>query len=142
MTKTLATWFGVIFLLLGVLGFIPGVTNDDGMLLGIFQVDAVHNIVFLITGILALWMGMAGEASAKSFFKIFGVIYALLAIMGFFQGDSDMLLGMFDNNMADTWLHVIAAVVFLWAGFAGGGSSMDSMASSGGSSMPPQKPAM
>ncbi|MEX2012500.1 MAG: DUF4383 domain-containing protein [Patescibacteria group bacterium] len=138
MTKTLATWLGVIFLLMGVLGFIPGITND-GMLFGVFMVDTIHSIVFLLTGILALWMGMAGDASAKSFFKIFGVIYAIIAIFGFFQGDSDKVLGLFNNNMADTWLHIVAALVFLWAGFSGGSS--DAMPSN--DAMPPtQTPTM
>ncbi len=139
MTKTLATWFGVIFILIGVLGFIPGITNDENMLLGIFHVDMIHNIIHLLTGVLALWMGMAGEASAKGYFKIFGVVYALVAVLGFFQGDSDMLLGLFHNNMADTWLHVVVAVVFLWAGFSGGSS--EAMPSN--DAMPPaQKPTM
>ena len=49
-------------------------------------------------------------------FRIFGVIYALVAILGFMT-PSGMLLGMISNNVADTWLHVILAVAMLFLGF-------------------------
>lgn len=134
MAKKLATWFGVVFLLLGVLGFVPGITNDE-MLLGIFHVDAIHNIIHIIFGLLAFWMSMSGEMGAKNYFKVVGVVYGLIAVLGFFQGDSDMLLGIFNNNMADTWLHVVIALIALYVGFAGG-SSTDS------TPMPPKPPTM
>ena len=51
-----------------------------------------------------------------TFFKVFGVVYGLVAILGFFAGDQP-LLGMIAHNMADTWLHVAIAVVSLWLGF-------------------------
>ncbi len=139
MAKSLATWFGLILVVLGVLGFIPGVTNDDKMIFGIFQVDTVHSIVHIVVGALGLWMGMAGMDQAKNYLRIFGVVFALFAIIGFFQGDT--ILGIMDTNMAHTWVYVVLALIFLWGGFAGGSSSMDSM-NTGGSSMPPQKPAM
>jgi len=141
MAKTLATWFGVIFLLLGVLGFIPGVTTDDG-LFGIFHVDMIHNIIHLLTGVLALWMGMSGESGAKGYFKLFGVIYAIVAILGFFQGDSEKVIGLFVNNAADTWLHVVVALVFLWAGFSGGSSGAMPSGDSGMSTPSAPKPTM
>ncbi|MEX1052157.1 MAG: DUF4383 domain-containing protein [Patescibacteria group bacterium] len=140
MAKSLATWFGLILVVLGVLGFIPGITNDDKMIFGIFQVDAVHSIVHIVVGALGLWMGMAGMDQAKNYLRIFGVVFALFAIIGFFQ--TDTILGIMATNMAHTWVYVVLALIFLWGGFAGGGSSMDSMASTGGSSMPPQKPVM
>jgi hypothetical protein len=116
----MATVFGVVLLLVGILGFIPGITTDDGtMLLGIFHVNALHNIIHLLSGAIALWAGMQSTAYAKTYFKVFGVIYALVAILGFVQGDSD-LIGIIANNMADTWLHVVIAVVALYFGFAGG----------------------
>lgn len=122
MAKKLATWFGIVFLLIGVLGFVPGITNDEGMLLGIFHVDAIHNIIHIVFGILAFWMGMSGEAGAKNYFKLVGVVYGLVAVLGFFQGDSDMILGIFHNNMADTWLHIVLALIALYVGFSGGSS--------------------
>jgi hypothetical protein len=110
-----AKWFGIIFILLGVLGFVPGVTTD-GYLLGIFHVDTVHNVIHLLSGIVALCC--AGSASAaKSYFKIFGVIYGLVTIIGFTNGES--ILGIFSINAADNVLHLLISVVALYLGFSG-----------------------
>src|SRR5437867_10895492 len=87
------------------------------MLLNDFHVNAAHNAVHLLTGIAAFLCGMAGVCASKTFFKIFGVVYGLVAVLGFVVGDG-MLLGLISNNMADTWLHVGIAVVSLIIGFA------------------------
>ncbi len=115
MLKTLAIVFGVVFLLVGVLGFVPGVTNDQ-MLLGIFHVNAAHNVVHLLSGAVALWAGLTSTAYARMYFRIFGIVYAIVAVLGFVSGDG-MLLGLISNNTADTWLHVAIAVVALILGF-------------------------
>jgi hypothetical protein len=86
------------------------------MLLGIFHVNAAHNYVHLASGVAALLCGMAGVGAAKNYFRIFGLVYALVAVLGFMNGDAP-LLGMISNNMADTWLHVGIAVVSLFLGF-------------------------
>jgi hypothetical protein len=129
MLKQLATTFGVILLLVGVLGFVPGITTD-GLLLGIFQVDTIHNVIHLLSGAIALWAGMTSMSAAKMYFQIFGVVYALVTVLGFVAGGS--ILGLFAVNMADNLLHVVIAVVALWAGFG----------MKGGESMPMNKPAM
>ena len=121
MAKTLALLFGVVFLLIGILGFVPAVAPNE-MLLNIFHVNAAHNAVHLLTGIAALLCGMAGIGASKIFFKIFGVVYGLVAVLGFVVGDG-MLLGLISNNMAVTWLHVAIAVVSLIIGFAPGGET-------------------
>jgi Domain of unknown function (DUF4383) len=64
MAKTLALLFGVVFLLIGILGFVPAVTPNE-MLLNIFHVNAAHNAVHLLTGIVALLAGMAGVGASK-----------------------------------------------------------------------------
>lgn len=127
MHKKLAMVFGVIFALVGILGFIPGVTNSDGFLLGIFHVDTIHNLIHLITGLVGIWLGSSSESGSKSWFQIFGVIYGLVAILGFVYGD-DKILGFLTNNTADTWLHLVLAAVLLAIGFgmSGAGSDMGS----------------
>jgi hypothetical protein len=65
----------------------PGVTNNE-MLLGIFHVNLAHNIVHLASGIVFLLCGMAGAGASSTFFKIFGVVYALVAVLGFIKGRS------------------------------------------------------
>jgi len=52
--------------------------------------------------------------------KIFGVVYGLVAVLGFVVGDG-LLLGLNSNNTADTWLHVVIAIVSLIIGFAPNG---------------------
>jgi uncharacterized protein DUF4383 len=105
MLKTAAIIFGIVFLLVGVLGFVPGITTTGQMLLGIFHVSAV-----LITG-------LTSTAAARTYFRVFGIIYALVAILGFFTGDG-LLLGLISHNTADMWLHVLIAIVALALGFA------------------------
>src|SRR5205085_4415292 len=116
MHKKFSLLFGVIFLAVGVLGFVPGITRDEH-LLGIFHVNAAHNAVHILTGLIALMSGLAGEHAATLFFRIFGVVYGLVAMLGFAYGDRP-ILGFISNNVADTWLHVAIAVVSLLLGFA------------------------
>lgn len=128
MHKKLAMIFGAIFAIVGILGWIPGITNDENMLLGIFHVDTIHNLIHLVTGLIGLWLGSSSESGSKSWFQIFGVIYALVAILGFVYGD-DKILGIVTNNMADTWLHLVLAAVLLAIGFGmSGGGAEEKMA--------------
>jgi len=115
MVKSAAVLFGVVFLLVGILGFVPAVTKDQ-MLLGIFHVNAAHNCVHLLSGVVALFCGMTSLGASLWYFRIFGLVYGLVAVMGFFVGDG-MLLGLISNNTADTWLHVGIAAVSLLLGF-------------------------
>jgi hypothetical protein len=115
MIKTIATIFGIVFLAVGVLGFVPGATTN-GHLLGIFHVNAAHNIVHIMSGIAALIAAGMGHMATRNYFRIFGVVYGLVAVLGFMQGDQPVL-GLLANNAADTWLHVGIAVVSLVLGF-------------------------
>lgn len=116
MAKTMAVLFGVVFLVVGILGFVPAVTKDQ-MLLGIFHVNTAHNAVHLLSGVVALLCGMSGVGASRLYFKIFGLVYAAVAVMGFLNPGDTMLLGLISNNTADTWLHVGIAAVSLIIGF-------------------------
>lgn len=122
--------FGIVFLAIGILGFVPGITSN-GHLLGIFHVDAMHNIVHLLSGIIALVVAFKSDAAAKMYFRIFGVIYLLVAILGFINGSS--VLGLIGVNMADNLLHLVIAAVALWIGF---GMKSGSSMGMGSNSMP------
>jgi len=113
--KKFAIAFGLIFLLVGILGFIPGVTKEEH-LLGIFHVNAAHNVVHLLTGAVALACGMASAHASLLFFRTFGVVYGLMALLGFVGGDR-AILGIISNNVADSWLHSAVAAVSLLVGF-------------------------
>jgi hypothetical protein len=116
MLKRIAVAFGFVFLLVGVLGFVPGITRD-GHLLGIFHVNPAHNFVHLLTGAAAIACGLTSAHAAQLFFRIFGIVYGLVAVLGFVAGDQP-LLGIIANNRADAWLHTGIAAVSLFLGFA------------------------
>jgi len=116
MAKTMAVLFGLVFLVVGILGFVPAVTKDE-MLLGIFHVNTAHNAVHLLSGVVALICGMMGVGASRLYFKLFGLVYAAVAVMGFLNPGDVKLLGLISNNMADTWLHVAIAAVSLIIGF-------------------------
>jgi hypothetical protein len=113
--KSAAVIFGILFLIVGVLGFIP---NPIVSPTGIFEVNNYHNLFHIGAGILLL---VGAYASAGSFgpgmaLRFVGAVYAVLAVMGFFM-PMNGILGAFAMNMADHWLHTLLAVVLLLAGF-------------------------
>jgi uncharacterized protein DUF4383 len=125
MVKTAAIIFGVVFLAVGILAFVPGcITTVDGMpmLLGIFHVNAFHNYVHLASGVVFLLCGIAGAGPSRMFFKIFGLVYALVAVLGF-MNPMGPLFGMMSNNPAVTYLHVVLAAAMLFLGFGPVGRS-------------------
>ena len=120
MLKKLAILFGVVFLLVGVLGFVPAFApkHDDGMryLLGLFMVGGIHNVVHLLSGAVALYAGMTSEKFSQLWFRIFGSVYALVTVIGFIQKTT--VLGIFHVNTGDNFLHLVLAVAILAIGFA------------------------
>jgi hypothetical protein len=115
--KTACLIFGAVFILVGILGFIPQATPNEH-LLGIFHVNTAHNLVHLITGVAALIAGSLGANASKIFFRVFGVIYGLIALIGFFAGNQH-ILGI-SNNIPDAILHTVIAAVALTLGFSKG----------------------
>ena len=115
MIKAIAIIYGLVFVALGILGFLPQFTQNE-MLFGMFQVNLVHNVIHLATGVIALWVGFSNASACRIFFQVFGILYLLVSALGFYYGNQ-MLLGMIANNTADSWLHLLIAVVTLYFGF-------------------------
>lgn len=113
--KRIAMVFGIVFVAVGLLGFVPAL-NPGGKLLGLFAVNPAHNLVHLATGVVAIIVGFASGKASRIFFQVFGVVYAAVAVMGVINGDQP-LLGLIPNNQADTGLHVVIALVALYLGF-------------------------
>lgn len=113
--KGIAILFGIGFLLAGILGFFPAMT-PNGNLLGIFGVNAAHNLVHIITGIVALWIGFLSSYAVQVFFKIFGIVYVIVALLGFVYGDQP-ILGIIANNRPDAWIHLAIGLIALYLGF-------------------------
>lgn len=110
---------GAVFLLVGVLGFIPGVTSNYGslgfaghgsgaLLLGIFQVSVLHNVVHLLFGVAGLLMART-RTQAKSFLLYGGVIYLILWVYGLLVGH-DTPANFVPVNNADNWLHLVLGI--------------------------------
>lgn len=121
MVKKTVLALGAVLAVVGVLGFInvsPIVM--DGKLLGIFAVDTNHNIVHVLSGVLAIVFAMRGESQAKLFAKVFGVVYGLVAVLGLVAGG--VLSQLIAVNMADHVLHVVLALAFLYVGFVAKGA--------------------
>ena len=114
--RTAAIVFGIVFLTIGTLGFVPSAAPEE-MLFGVFHVNTAHSIVHLLSGAVGLLCGFGSTAAARAFFRIFGVVYGLVAVLGLVQGDG-YLLGLVSNNMPDVWLHFAIAVTSLILGFA------------------------
>ena len=80
MAKTICKILGIVFVLVGICGFIV----PD--LLGAHLTPA-HNLVHIVSGALALYFGFAGSSgAARSFCLIFGLVYLLLGAVGWFVG--------------------------------------------------------
>jgi hypothetical protein len=115
MLKPAAIIFGIFFLIAGIGGFIPSLA-PHGMLFGIFMVGPVHNFIHLASGAVALICAFVGADAARKYFQIFGVVYLLVALIGFVYGNSP-LMGMVEHNKADIGLHIVIAAVALYLGF-------------------------
>lgn len=115
MLKTIAIIFGLVIFIVGVLGYFPEIT-PDGMLLGIFHVNNLHNIIHLVTGVIAFFCGLNSTDASRVFFKVFGLIYTLVALLGFYYMNNP-IFGLIANNLADAILHLVIGVVALILGF-------------------------
>src|SRR2546423_10038576 len=129
MAKTICKILGVVFLLVGVAGFVmPGLLGT--------HLSFAHNLVHIISGIVALYFGFAGSLSgARMFCIIFGLVYLLLGVVGFVAGspgaptipgmagmaaDSRLwkvLPGTLELGTMDHVVHVLLGIVFLIGGF-------------------------
>lgn len=115
MLRTIAKVFGVVFIAVGLLGFVPAFT-PDGHLLGIFEVNTVHNLIHLASGIVALLAGFSGYGASRTYFQVFGVVYGLVTLLGFMYGE-DPILGIVAHNTADIFLHIVITAAALFFGF-------------------------
>jgi hypothetical protein len=117
--QKLAGVFGVIFILVAVLGFIvPGgfvmaMDPNTGMILGVFPVNLLHNIVHLLFGIWGL-VASRNWAGSKQFFTVGGIIYVVLTVVGFLSPTG---FGLVPIGGANIGLHAVLAVAMLAIGY-------------------------
>ncbi len=112
MAKTVAKIMGAVLLLAGVLGF-THVLDSLGAHVG--PRYTTHNLVHLVSGVLALYFGFAGSLSAaKGLCTIFGLVYLSVGILGLVMGDlthEPLVLGKVDHG-----IHLIIGSIFLGSG--------------------------
>ena len=107
---------GVVFLLVGVLGFVPGITTDYGdmsfashdsmaMLLGVFQVSILHNLVHLLFGVAGIVLSRT-DSGARAYLVGGGAIYLVLWVYGLVV-DQASAANFVPVNTADNWLHLL-----------------------------------
>jgi hypothetical protein len=129
---------GAVFLLVGILGFVPGVTTDyDGMtfaghestamLLGVFNVSILHNAVHLLFGIAGLVLART-ISGARAFLVGGGAIYLVLWIYGLVVGP-DTAANFVPLNTADDWLHFVLGVAMIGLGLVLGRGAATARAS-------------
>lgn len=116
---------GAVFLLVGILGFIPGVTGNyaalgaagpasEALLLGIFQVSILHNIVHLLFGVAGIAMSRTAT-QARNFLVGGGVVYLILWLYGLLV-PHDSAANFVPVNGADNWLHLVLGLGMLALG--------------------------
>jgi hypothetical protein len=126
--RTFALIFGIVFLLVGIAGFIPGlsaphdaaalgvhVDHGAGLLLGLFPVNTLHNLVHVAFGVWGLAV-FRNASSAVLYARGVAIIYALFTVMGLIPGLSTTfgLVPLYGN---DIWLHALLGAVAAYFGF-------------------------
>ena len=114
--RIVATVFGAVYLLVGLLGFavtggVGFFATEGGLLLGVFAVNPLHNVAHLLIGAALLIGGIVSATAAKAVNATVGAAYLLLGIVGFFlAGTAANILAL---NTADHFLHLASAIVLL-----------------------------
>jgi hypothetical protein len=117
--QTAALAVSAVFVLVGILGFIPGITTNydqlslaghtsGALLLGIFAVSVLHNIVHLLFGVVGFAMARTATG-ARNYLIGGGVVYAVLFLYGLVI-DHGSDANFVPVNTADNWLHLVLAV--------------------------------
>ena len=123
MAKTVTTFLGAAFLLVGLLGFVvPGFLGA--------HLTPAHNVIHLVSGALALYFGLSGTlAAARLFDIVFGSVYGLLGLIGFLAGQAgtsplhgldsrilEIVPGVLVLGTTDHVIHIVLGVIFLLSG--------------------------
>ena len=127
-TRYFSLIYGIVFLLVGIAGFIPGlvmpletghpelaIESGAGTLFGLFPVNILHNLVHVVFGIwgLAAWRSVSGSVA---YARCVAVIYAVFAVLGLIPA-LHTVFGLVPLYGHDIWLHVVLAAVAAYFGF-------------------------
>jgi Domain of unknown function (DUF4383) len=119
--------FGAVFLVVGIAGFIPGITQPhdhpglavgaaSGLVLGLFPVNILHNLVHIAFGVWGLFA--AGNVNgARLYARVVAISYALLTVLGLIPA-TNTVFGLVPIYGHDVWLHALLAAIAAYFGFA------------------------
>jgi hypothetical protein len=124
-TRMFARVFGIIFLVVGIGGFIPGLTQPhdhpnlaveaaSGMELGLFPVNVLHNLVHIAFGIWGL-IAARSMSAARGYAQVVAIAYAVLTILGLIPA-TNTTFGLVPIYGHDIWLHALLAGVAAYFG--------------------------
>jgi hypothetical protein len=128
MTCRFALVVGIIYLVIGIAGFIPGLVQGQvypdlavdtgaGALLGLFPVNVVHHLVHLLVGVLGIAAYRAFD-SARLYASGLAIVYGLLAVMGLISAANlHTMFGLTPLFSHDVWLHAVTAVIAAYFGW-------------------------
>jgi hypothetical protein len=107
LARTAAAVFGAVYLLVGVVGFVL-----EDPLLGLFEVNALHNIVHILIGAILLYGSMSYPAAIQTTRGV-GALLVVLGLLGFVSADGFGLVPLGGN---DIWLHLASGAILLATG--------------------------
>jgi hypothetical protein len=125
--RVCALILGIIFLLLGVIGFVTPQENSTGVqaIFTIFDSDTIHNVFYVLVGLLGIISSFSGHF--RTFNKVFGVVFIVLGLLGLISAlyfpagsygtDHGLFLGLTHMNAGDHILHLITGVIAAVVGF-------------------------
>ncbi|MFE4543092.1 DUF4383 domain-containing protein [Arthrobacter sp. NPDC056727] len=118
--RLVATVFGAVYLLVGLVGFAVtsgvGFFSTEGANLIIFEINPLHNVIHLAIGAALLYAGVRDIQLARTVNTAVGAVYLLVGIVGLFLLSSP--LNIIALNGADNVLHLASAVLLLGVGLS------------------------
>ncbi len=125
--RVCALVLGIIYALIAIVGFFTPTENSTGVqaVFGLFDTDRVHNILYLVIGLIGI--GMAFAAQSRTYNKVFGIFFLVVGIlgllpmlyfpMGAYGTDSGLFLGLTHDNAGDHVLHIVTGLAATYIGF-------------------------
>jgi len=110
---------GATLLIAGVIGFFYsasfGSPGEVDAVIGVLDVNAWHNIVHILSGLLGVLAFRAGAQASRTYALAFGLVYLVVAIWGLIIGDHESILGFIPVNTEDNILHLILGLLGIGA---------------------------
>ncbi len=111
-TRLFAKVFGIVLLLVGIVGLVLG----DDRLFGILNIDLVEDIIHVASGLLLLYVGFAADAAvAKTLVVALGVVYLIVTLLGFFAPDFIEMLNPHGYTLLDNLIHLVVGTLAIAA---------------------------